>query len=374
MSEEGSVYKVPLTKIIAINEHPEADRLELATVYGFQVVVKKDSYKVGDIVLYVPIDSIIPQDIEDFLFPADAKIKLHRHRVKQIRIRKLASQGMLISPADMLALKNVNCSELEYDYKDTLGISKYEPPTRGSAFGAPKDKKVNSLENSQFDKFGGLNNIKWFPTMFQPDEEVVLQEKIHGTNARAGLLKYEANTLWKKLLVFFKQAPEYVFCYGSNNVQLQDKSNYKGFYGNNIYGEVFAKEKVEDKLKPGEIIYGEIYGEGVQSNYSYGTKEKKFVLFDVKVNGFWLRPDEVIAFAKERGFDMVPELYRGPFTSLDLVKSYTLGPSVLAPSQKIREGVVVKALHDYNNAGDSGKRALKVISEKYLDKEQSDFH
>jgi len=374
MSEEsGSTYKVPMTKILKINEHPNADRLEIATVYGFQVIVKKDTYSEGDEVLYVPIDSVLPQDIEDHLFPPEAKIKLHKHRIKQIRIRKIASQGMLIPIAEMETVKDIRIRELEGDYSEKLGITKYEPPTRGSSFGTV-GKKIKKNEHSQFDKFGGLNNIKWFPSMFTSEEEIVLQEKIHGTNARAGKLKYEANTILKKIKKLFKLTPEYVFCYGSNNMQLQEHNDHKGYYGENIYGQVFSGINVEEKLDNGEIVYGEIYGEGVQKNYSYGTREKKFILFDVKKDGKWLSPDEVCEFAKLRGFDLVPEIYRGPFKDLDHVKSHSLGASILAPSQKVREGVVVKALHNYNNKGDAGKRALKIISEKYLDKEQTDFH
>jgi hypothetical protein len=104
---------------------------------------------------------------------------------------------------------------------------------------------------------------------------------------------------------------------------------------------------------------------------------QKFILFDVKIlnedgTQRWLGPDEVNAFAKERGFDVVPEVYRGPF-SMALAKELTLGDSVLAPSQKVREGVVIKAIEGYTDMRGNNK-ALKVISEVYLDKEQTDFH
>ncbi len=71
------------------------------------------------------------------------------------------------------------------------------------------------------------------------------------------------------------------------------------------------------------------------------------------------------------GLESVPEIYRGPFNS-DLVKSLTLGPSVLCPSQKVREGVVVKPIEE--EACFIGRKMLKVISEKYLDSDQTDYH
>lgn len=382
MSEEksGSTYKVPLTTIIGIEPHPNADRLEIATIYGFQVIIKKDSYKGGDEVLYIPIDSILPQNLEDHLFPPDSKVKLTKHRVKQIRLRKIASQGMIVSPEDIQAVYGFTPRTLEDDYAVDLQITKYEPPAPKfqSEMGAG-GRKIKPLENPLFHKYNGLDNIKWFPTLFKEGELVVFQEKIHGTNARAAKLPYTANTIWKKLKRFLGLTPKYEFCYGSNNVQLQERSGYTGFYGEDIYGKTLQSIDAESKLKDGETIFGEIYGSGIQKGYSYGCEEgvHKFILFDVKVlnddgTQKWLSPDEVNAYAAERGFDTVPEIYRGPF-SLALAKQYTVGDSILAPSQKIREGIVVKAVEGYSDERNNNK-ALKVISEAYLDGDNTDFH
>ncbi len=372
-SAAANNHKVPLTQIREILPHNNAERLEIAVVYGFQVVVQKGKYKVGNPILYVPIDSILPCKLQDVLFPPDSKIKLHKSRVRRIRIRGLASQGMLVGGDELFQAYGWVPGTLEEDYAEKLGITKYEPPevNKGPA-GTPGGRKVKRYENPFFHKYNGLDNIKWYPDKFKPEEIVVLQEKIHGTNSRASLLPFATNTLWRKLLKLLRLAPVNEFCYGSNNVQLQNKSGYVGFYGSDVYGMMFNKLDVQSKLKVGETIFGEIYGSGIQGKYTYGCipGEHKFALFDVKVlleNGDqkWLSPDEVKAFAAERGFDMVPEIYRGPFVSLDFVKQYTIGSSVLAPSQKVREGVVVKALVNYDEFGN--KRALKVISEKYLD-------
>lgn len=376
--KEANNHRVPYTTIRAIAPHPNADRLEVAVIYGFQVVVQKDKYKVGDEVIYCPIDSILPGWLEETLFPPDSKIKLNKRRVRQIRIRGLASQGMII-PLEAVAyhlgidsLRRVGTYEADQDLAADLGIVKYEPPEVGPSHTPGGPRKVKKDENPFFHKYNGLDNIKWYPDKFKPEENIVLQEKIHGTNSRAACMPYVANTLWKKFKKLVGLAPTHEFCYGSNNVQLQNKDGHTGYYGEDVYGRVFDKLNVQSKIKPGETIFGEIYGHGIQKNYDYGCMpgEHKFVLFDVKVllesgDQKWLSPDEVIAFAKERGFDMVPEVYRGPFISLDFVKAHTNGASVLCPSQKVREGVVVKSTDNYDEFGN--KRALKVISEAYLD-------
>lgn len=384
--QDGSTYKVPLTTILEINPHNNADLLEVATVYGFQVIVKKGQYKAGDQVVYIPIDSILPQWLEDRLFPytknADGvmvppKITLHHHRVRQIRIRKLASQGMLIDLKDLpeLAGKNI---PLEFDLKTTLGITKYEPPVAGPASTQGKDKQRNkAFEHPLFHKYNGLDNIKWFPTLFKEGEEVVIQEKLHGTNARASLLPYRTNTLLRKIVKFLGLAPKVEQCYGSNNVQKAVGRNNAHFYSEDVWGNTFKAMDVFSKLKLGETVFGEIVGPGIQKNYEYGLKEHKFILFDVKVlqedgKQKWLNPDEVEAFAKERGFEYITVLYRGPF-SRELAYSLTRGPSVFCPKQKVREGIVIKAAQDYSVEGN--KKALKWVSEDYLaDDTNTDFH
>lgn len=379
-----SEFKVCFTPIVSINPHENADALEIATVYGFQVVVKKDFYKAGDIAFYVPIDSVLPQDLEDKLFPPESKIKLHKHRVKQIRIRKFASQGMVINKEDIQEIMNTRGTPLqtlipEYDYAEAIGITKYEPPAPDFQSSAPGGRKDKPLTNPLFHTYNGLDNLKWFPTRFKDNEEVVVQEKLHGTNARFGLIPTAANTLWKKVLKFFGMLPKYEYVYGSNNVELTNRKGYKGFYGSDLYGKTFDSVDARTKVREFEIIYGEIIGEGIQKNYNYGHRDPHFVLFDVKIMNSdgtytWLQPDEVEQYALERGFTMIPVLYKGKF-DLAHIKTLTEGDSVYCPRQKVREGVVIKSRLGYNDEYcSSNKRALKVISEKYLDKDQTDFH
>lgn len=391
MSEEkdGSTYKVPLTTIREIKPHPNADKLEIAIVYGFEVVVQKDRYKTGDPVIYIPIDSILSSRVESILFPADSKIKLNRSRVRQIKIRGYYSQGMVVDPKD-LANDKINLFKydaylLEEDLSEELGITKYNPPealyqqNKGSV-----KKRDKRFENPFFHKYGGIDNAKWYPDLFEENEVVSITEKIHGSNIRCGLVPTVANTPFKKLLKTLNLLPSHEWVYGSNQVQLQERASwwrfwnrYKGFYGSDVYGAVLKKYRVKDKLKPGEVVYGEIYGDGIQGGYNYGCKpgEHKLVLFDLMIqtgtSSDYVSPDDFFKFCEERGFPRVPELYRGPFGK-ELAKNLTLGDSVLEPSQKVREGIVIKPVVE--TTCHMGRKMLKMLSEVYLSKEQSDFH
>lgn len=369
-NEDGSIFKVPLTTIVDINPHPGADRLLLATVYGFQVVIPKDKFNVGDQVIYIPVDSILSPKLDSLLFSASSKIKLHHFRVRQIRIRGFPSQGMIVHPDEVKSIVNVGFLKLEQDLKEILGVTKYEPPEKGPAntLGAGT-KGRKKLAHPDFHSYNGLSNIKWMPFLFKEGEQVVIQEKLHGTNARAAKLPFRANTFLKKILKFFNRAPSVENLYGSNRVDITNTRSYKGWYGDDVYGKVFDKLDVFFKLNLGETVFGEIVGPGIQKGYSYSLPEHKFVLFDVKVlnadgTQTWLNPYEVQAFAKKRGFDFVPVLYEGPF-NLALVDSLVTGPSVFDPNEKVREGICIKAGIDYSL--DGNKKALKAINPVYLD-------
>lgn len=374
-----SEYKVPYTTILDIQPHNNAERLEVATIYGFQVVIQKSRYKIGDKIVYVPVDSILNNvELENLLFPVDSKVKLHNSRIRQIRLRGLASQGMVIDPKDLSAFLNLDYIKLEEDLSAMLNITKYEPPQLGFAQTVGKDKRRNrKYEHPMFHKYNGLDNVKWFPDLFKEGELVVIQEKLHGTNARASVLPFYANTTWKKLLKFFRLSSSVEHCYGSNMVQKSHATNKKNFYDEDVWGLTFKSIDVFSKLKLGETVFGEIIGPGIQKNYEYGLKEHKFILFDVKIlqedgKQKWLSPKEVEAFAKERQFDYVPVMYEGPYNK-ELTYSLTKGNSKYANSQKVIEGVVIKAMDEYNIEGN--KKALKWISEAYLDdKSNTDFH
>ena len=198
------------------------------------------------------------------------------------------------------------------------------------------------------------------------------------SNCRAAILPFQANTFFKKIKKWLGLAPEFEYCYGSNNVQLQERRGYKGFYGSDVYGAVLNKVDAFKKMKPNEIIYGELIGEGIQKNYHYGHKDHHFVLFNVKLQtpegARWLNPKEAKAYANERGFDFVPVLYTGKFDK-EYIYSLVKTASFYYPAHKTMEGIVIKSVNDYNNdVLSSAKKELKLINEEYLNKDQSEFH
>lgn len=384
MSEDQIEFRVPVTQIKEIYPHPnpKVERLEIVKVFDFNVVVRKGQYRISQTVIFVPIDSILPNNLETQIFGPDSKIKLTKGRIRQIRIQQFASQGMIISTEDIRALHpNLGMLEEGQNLAEILGITKYDPPAPDyQANNTPRAKKERnrSYENPYLHEYNGCENFKWYPDVFTEGQEVVYQEKIHGTNGRAGILPTVVKTRWQKLLKFLKLLPEYQFCYGSNKVQLQSKS-YTGFYDDNVYAEACKKYDIKNKLKPHETVYFEIYGDKVQKDYMYDCKghERRIVIFDVKVlasdykSTRFLTTSELAQWCEDRQLPLVPYLYQGAHTK-ELAKQYTKGRSVLAPQQEIREGIVIKDPKE--TVSFFGKKYLKYLNEDYLDLDNTDFH
>ena len=403
-------FAVKVVTIKSVTAHSNADRLDICDIAGWQCITQRGQYQPGSLAIYIPIDSILPKKVEDILFGPDAKIKLNKSRVKTIKLRGAISQGMLAK----CSLFNVPEKE-GYDCTKELGITKFEPPEAPPSMrgGNPVS---NKKKNPFFKEYGELDNFKNYPELFKEGEEVVITEKIHGSNFRFGWVPTEADTFTKKVKKFLGVLPEYEFVFGSNRVQLQNRVSsgewkakmlswipikavrtiaYQGYYERSGVGNIYeeAVEKYDLKNRVGDIkfrglvFYGEIYGSSVQKDYSYGCieGERKLVVFDIMrsdLGGHVYDDDEkpdlgfldhldVEHICLDTGLPIVPVLYKGPFDAAN-AKALTKGNSILAPTQKVREGVVIRPTKE--EKCQMGRRVLKLISDEYLLGDNTNFH
>lgn len=362
-------FKVDICEISEIIPHPNADRLAIAKIKGWQCVIQKDSYKAGDVVIYVPVDSILPKDLEDKLFPPDSKIKLTKSRIRAIKIRQFISQGMLLN---LSYLQNANKFKVGDNVAKELGITKFEPPTPKFSGGTQASPISLKNKNPHFKEYSKFPRIENYPDMFDPEEVIVATEKIHGSNFRAGWVPAVANTFWRKCLKIVGLLPKWQFVYGSHRVQISEKLLYKGFYDTNVYAEMVVKYDLKNKLNKGHVIYGEIYGTGIQKDYTYDCKdEHKLIVFDIQENGKYLSYGDFHEICKEvYNLPVVPFLWRGKFKDapIDELKQ---GKSILDPKTLVREGCVIKPWLEGELLP---RKGAKVINPEYLLKNNSDFH
>ncbi len=98
--EESTLRKLAtIGTIDQILPHPNADRLELAKVRGWQVVVKIGEFKAGDKVIYLEVDSWVPTEIAPFLSKGQ-KPRMYNgikgERLRTIKLRNELSQGLIL--------------------------------------------------------------------------------------------------------------------------------------------------------------------------------------------------------------------------------------------------------------------------------------
>ena len=115
-----------VVKIVDIQPIPNADAIVVAKVKGWNVVVKRDEFKVGDLAVYYEIDSFLPVRPQfEFLRKSSFKRMGSQEgfRLKTIKLRNQLSQGLLTPiPEGIIDPKEGD------DLTEALDIVKYEPP------------------------------------------------------------------------------------------------------------------------------------------------------------------------------------------------------------------------------------------------------
>lgn len=127
---------VSVRTINAIDPIEGADAIEVATVDGWKVVVKKGDFKEGDPCVYVEIDSFLPDGNPAWQFLVDKSPKMFEgvkgHKLRTIKLRGQVSQGFVLPLAALngAAKELVADSAVEdvrnIDLSAALGIKKWE--------------------------------------------------------------------------------------------------------------------------------------------------------------------------------------------------------------------------------------------------------
>lgn len=360
-----STLIVEVVRVGEITKHPNADTLSMTTVKGWNCIIKTGQFTPGDLALYVPIDAVLP----------DAMVEEHGlaylkngARVRTVKLRGVLSQGLLLTlPTGHRFKEGQNVAE-------ALGITKWEPPAP-SYQGTPNmAKAVKNRPNPNFTRYCDPENIKNYPGVFRDGDEVVITEKVHGTNARFGMVKrHWGGGWWSRLVRFFLGwwLGDYEFAVGSRNVHLVGDNPQ--FYDGNVYHQIAKRYNLKTIVPKDCTLYGEIYGDKIQDlTYGKGAGEIDVVFFDMKRGDKYVSWEEFTRFCVLNNLPMVPVLYVGPFRD-GLIAEHTPGKSALVPNQ-IREGCVVKTTHEENDLR-IGRKILKSISEDYLlRKDGTEFH
>ena len=351
---------IEVTRVVAIQPHPNADRLEIATVLSTQFVCQKGSLEEGDLVVYFPPDVMIPEEtaeklgVRDYLkhgvYPGDMlKTKC---RISAIRLRGVASFGFGLPLNNLEVFARIGSVGLYpgQDLSRHFQAEKYQPPD-------PKTGGDTQRQPGAFHTYTNIQHYYKYSKALIAGTPVRITEKLHGTNSRVGAVRDDG----------------FEFMCGTHHRRVRGDVK---FARRSIYWEPLTNdmaEMIEFIAINGQhdvIVFGEIYGRGVQK-MDYGCEAVKgYCVFDISIDGEYQDWADVKAYCDLYNIPTVPLLYAGPF-SPDLVDKFVNGPTTIAEPNDIlckfkgREGIVITALEETYSYKLQGRLILKAVSADY---------
>ena len=348
-----------IQEITALDPIPNKDRIVLATVLGWKVIVTKD-FQVGDKCIYVEIDSQLPEKPE-FEF-----LRSKKFRIRTMKMGGVLSQGICFP----LSILPPGEYEVDQDVTELLGVTKYDPeevegyePIKTSKATKKWYQKIWLMKYKWYRRLVGANvrETSGFPSFISKTDETriqtapwflkdknnkyVLTEKVDGTSMTACLVRHKRFLLKDKF--------EYIVC--SRNQRLARD--------NSIYWEVSDKYNIENALKnligsrDWIAIQGECIGPKVQGN-KYRKTEPELYVFNLILPTFRLGSVKAKNILEPFGFNFVPivnENYTLPDTVEEMLAE-AHGQSVLGDT--LREGLVVRSK--------AGTISFKAVDPEFL--------
>lgn len=282
-------YKASIVRLKNVRPHPNADRLQLSTVQGNQIVTGLEEKK-GDIGVYFPVDSALsPEflDANDLVARHDPETgnKLNNGyfsangRVKVARLRGEKSEGIWL-PLDSIYNLKPDLPKGWVDLKEGMELdevqgvplcSKYITPATKAAMRNNSALPSNSYFHRHFDTEHLGRNMRDIPD----GARLIITEKMEGTSFRFGFLPQEKKlSLWEKILSKFgaEFQDKYSHLIGTRNMIQGSAENFGG--------EQYRYDAIESligNLHKGETIFGEIVGYE-ETGKSIMPKVETFVL------------------------------------------------------------------------------------------------
>ncbi len=368
--------------IDAITPIEGADAIECVTIGGWKCVANKGEFKVGARCVYFEVDSILPASDERYKFleksfkefHTEAGSKVLGHRLKTIKLRGQISQGLAL-PTE--SFPEVAKYKVDDDVTTVLGINKYEAAVsgnnggnRGKTRGFPSfliksdQERCQNMGKQIFADMDKLYEVTQkldgqSGTFFYRDGTVGLCSRNLQLAPPVGVNPTAKPSLWERIKGWFKKA---------DTVEVDDL--------NSNWHKAAAKYDIFNLLKQyGQNIalQGEIISPTIQAGYEK-VNELAFKVYAVQdINKFsFMPPAEATLVVRELNklvtmgvtLEYVPVLHDSVslsqlgISNMEQLLAFAEGVSLLNPAQKVREGVVFKAV--------DGGGSFKVVSNQYL--------
>ena len=315
---------------------PNADAILAATVLGWNLVVKKTEFQVGDKCVFFEVDAIIPLMKGTEHLCKEGKPL----RVRTIRLRGTLSQGVALP----LTILTDGQYEVGQDVTEVLGVKKWEPYIPAELHGKVKGTRPS-----------------WIPKTDEPRLQSTPDalEEIKKMGQVVGTMKMDGSSI----TCFIK---DNVFGITSRNMELIETPD-------NAYWKAAREAKVEEAMRKflGDrdiAIQGELSGKGIQGNkMGMDNIEIYFYnLYDISAAKY-LSTDELIKFTDETGLKMVPIVFRGVLPDNTNIASLLKMSNELKYSNGLpAEGIVWRPVVETESNSLKGRLSIKVISSVFL--------
>ena len=364
-----------------------SDNCECAVVNGWNVMIRKNTLKPGDLAVYFEIDSKLDITKPEFAFLISKKGRIKTQKYTFGGKGSFLSQGLLMPFADF-GWENDKYKEGTFLTKE-LGITYYEPEdnARKSNSGVDKYKKMAQRNGKLFSKqpfrwlmkrdwgrkvlfvfFGKKRDKRGWPAwVAKTDEERVENMPYILENKDPWIASEKLDGTSTTFTIKRKLFGRYDFYICSRNVVF-DKPDKKCFYDTNVYLEMAEKYDIEKKMAKMLKMFpkaewitlqGETYGGNIQKR-DYSTNEHRFAGFNFITSneGRW-NSVKAAKFMNEFNIPWVPilnENYVLPDTIEDLRAYVHSEPSTV--DGIIKEGIVFRS--------QDGSMSFKCVDPEYL--------
>ena len=313
-----------------------ADFIELASILGWNVIVRKGEFKEGDKCIYHEIDTILP-DNERYAF-IEGKTK----RLKTKRLKGVLSQGLALP---LSSVDNLQSTEVGDDLTELLGVMKYSPTEKNTdgTSGTPRRESTFPPYIPKTDE----DNVQsiWKMAQEMVGRECYITVKVDGMSGT----------------------------YAHNNGKCMVCSRHHLLEEDNgdSWWKMEKKYSIGDKLKEiGNIaIQGEVAGPGIQGN-KLGLEHLTLFVFDVfdlnKLVYFGLA--DIIAMATRLEIPTVP-IIEEAFVMPENIPMKTLlemSEGLYDGTKNEREGIVVRTVNNSYSPRFHCRHSFKVRSNRFL--------
>jgi RNA ligase (TIGR02306 family) len=337
---------VSIQQIKSISPVSGADKIEVAEIKDWKVVVNKGIHKVNDFVIFYEIDSFLPiQPRYDFLLKGSKSKKIlvdgieqEGVRIKTKKIRGQISQGLIMPIVEFGGIIPDSRIVIGEDITEFLGVIKYEPPIPAQLAGTVKGFFPSYIPKTDEERIQNMADVL---TGFY------VTEKLDGTS-----------------VTFFRKDGVFGVC--SRNLELTETKD-------NTQWRIARELNLPEKLPDNFVIQGELVGEGIQGNplKISGQKVYFYNVYKLVENATYLGDGMYLDFTNFKGFieglgletvPIIDDNFTLPKTVAELL-TYADGKSLINPNCP-REGVVIRPKIEMTYKDQ--RLSFKVISNEYL--------